>query len=204
MRLQTGNPDKYRLRNSTAMALHSPFVENYDNPRIQSTASGQSIVKNAMMTWPFINDGIPILYYGQEQGYRRGLFLPTARRVYYFLPKPIFTPISDEPYPSPLSICPLPVSGYLGMKRKTSRYSRTSNPSTQYAPLLTPTNGGNTSSTQWNVPSSAKLFSATEQLVDVLTCDTITAGADGSLTVTAKNGLPGIDSCEQGRVIAYY
>ena len=29
------------------------------------------LVKNAM-TWPFIQDGIPILYYGQEQGYTGG------------------------------------------------------------------------------------------------------------------------------------
>lgn len=67
------------------------FVENQDNPRIQSTVSDQSVsflihlslpiisiviytygakvVKN-FITWPFINDGIPILYYGQEQGYQ--------------------------------------------------------------------------------------------------------------------------------------
>lgn len=29
------------------------------------------LVMNAM-SWPFIQDGIPILYYGQEQGYTGG------------------------------------------------------------------------------------------------------------------------------------
>lgn len=29
------------------------------------------LVKNAI-TWPFIQDGIPIFYYGQEQGYTGG------------------------------------------------------------------------------------------------------------------------------------
>lgn len=57
------------------------FLENHDQPRFQSLTQDQAVsispsvhisllkwsdqlVKNAMM-WPFINDGIPILYYGQ-------------------------------------------------------------------------------------------------------------------------------------------
>ncbi|TCD66626.1 hypothetical protein EIP91_001093, partial [Steccherinum ochraceum] len=47
------------------------FVENHDNPRIQSATQDQALVTNAM-TWPFIQDGIPIMYYGQEQGYTGG------------------------------------------------------------------------------------------------------------------------------------
>ena len=33
------------------------------------------------MTWPFIQDGIPILYYGQEQGYTGGAD-PANREAY--------------------------------------------------------------------------------------------------------------------------
>ncbi|TFY68038.1 hypothetical protein EVJ58_g1250 [Rhodofomes roseus] len=47
------------------------FLENQDNPRFQSITTDQGLVKNAM-SWPFIQDGIPILYYGQEQGYTGG------------------------------------------------------------------------------------------------------------------------------------
>lgn len=36
------------------------------------------------MTWPFINDGIPILYYGQEQGYTGGAD-PANREAYVSL-----------------------------------------------------------------------------------------------------------------------
>lgn len=47
------------------------FLENHDNPRFQSISTDSGLVRNAV-TWPFINDGIPILYYGQEQGYTGG------------------------------------------------------------------------------------------------------------------------------------
>ncbi|GAW04971.1 glycoside hydrolase family 13 protein [Lentinula edodes] len=52
------------------MAAIAEIVTEAQN-QIQSTVSDQSIVKN-VITWPFINDGIPILYYGQEQGYQGG------------------------------------------------------------------------------------------------------------------------------------
>jgi len=44
------------------------FLENHDQPRFQSITQDQALVKNAMM-WPFVHDSIPVLYYGQEQGY---------------------------------------------------------------------------------------------------------------------------------------
>jgi len=63
------------------------FLENQDNPRFQSIQTDQALVSNAM-SWPFIQDGVPILYYGenypvtfdcastalagQEQGYTGG------------------------------------------------------------------------------------------------------------------------------------
>ncbi|TFY68044.1 hypothetical protein EVJ58_g1257 [Rhodofomes roseus] len=44
------------------------FLENQDNPRFPSLTTDQSLIVNAM-TWVFVQDGVPILYYGQEQGY---------------------------------------------------------------------------------------------------------------------------------------
>lgn len=45
------------------------FLENHDNARFQSHTTDSGLVANAV-AWPFVNDGIPILYYGQEQGYQ--------------------------------------------------------------------------------------------------------------------------------------
>jgi alpha-amylase len=47
------------------------FLENHDQPRFQSWTTDLSLVKNAM-AYTFVTDGIPILYYGQEQGYTGG------------------------------------------------------------------------------------------------------------------------------------
>ena len=67
------------------------FLENHDQPRFQNITKDAAVslhfcaniwsfrwkgvdkyalqlVRNAV-TWPFIQDGLPILYYGQEQGY---------------------------------------------------------------------------------------------------------------------------------------
>lgn len=56
------------------------FLENHDQPRFQSLTKDQSLVKNAM-AWSFITDGVPILYYGQEQGYAGGAD-PNNREAY--------------------------------------------------------------------------------------------------------------------------
>ena len=47
------------------------FLENHDQARFQSHTTDSGLVANAV-AWPFVNDGIPILYYGQEQGYQGG------------------------------------------------------------------------------------------------------------------------------------
>ena len=56
------------------------FLENHDQPRFQSMTQDQALVKNAM-TWTFVTDGVPILYYGQEQGYT-GSGDPNNREAY--------------------------------------------------------------------------------------------------------------------------
>ncbi|KAF8629000.1 hypothetical protein AX17_005856 [Amanita inopinata Kibby_2008] len=47
------------------------FLENHDQPRFSSNTKDMALIKNAM-AWTFAGDGLPILYYGQEQGYEGG------------------------------------------------------------------------------------------------------------------------------------
>jgi len=51
--------------------LLGSFLDNHDNSRFESTVSDKALIKNAA-TFPFISDGIPYLYYGQEQGFTGG------------------------------------------------------------------------------------------------------------------------------------
>jgi alpha-amylase len=168
------------------------FVENQDNPRIQSVVTDQSIVKN-VMTWPFINDGIPILYYGQEQGYQGGND-PNNREALWSSGfntqnKPLLTHVTSLNAARKQAISAS--SSFLTTKASFISQSDSSTLAVSKPPFLTLlTNGGNSSSAKWSIPSSSKLFSGSQTLVDVLTCNTVTTGSDGSLSVTASSGLP--------------
>ncbi|KAJ3720226.1 GH13 alpha-amylase precursor [Lentinula guzmanii] len=168
------------------------FVENQDNPRIQSTVTDQSIVKN-VMTWPFINDGIPILYYGQEQGYQGGND-PANREALWLSGfntdnKPLVTHVKTLNAARKQAISYN--SSFLTTKASFISQSSTSALAVSKPPFLTLlTNGGSSSSASWSIPGSAGLYSGSETLVDVLTCDTVTTGSDGSLSVSASGGLP--------------
>ena len=50
------------------------------------------------------------------------------------------------------------------------------------------TNGGDGSSASWSVPEAG--YSANEQLVDVLTCNTMTADGSGGVSASTSNGMP--------------
>lgn len=51
--------------------LLGSFLDNHDNPRFENTVSDKALIRNAA-TYPFVTDGIPYLYYGQEQGFTGG------------------------------------------------------------------------------------------------------------------------------------
>ncbi|KAJ3885788.1 alpha-amylase [Lentinula edodes] len=168
------------------------FVENQDNPRIQSTVSDQSVVKN-FITWPFINDGIPILYYGQEQGYQ-GANDPANREALWLSgfsteDKPLLTHVQALNSARKQAISYN--SSFLTTRASFISQSSISTLAISKPPLLTLlTNGGNSSNATWIIPSTAGLYSPNETLVDVLSCDSVMMGSDGSLTVVATNGLP--------------
>ncbi|KAJ3980661.1 glycoside hydrolase family 13 protein [Lentinula detonsa] len=169
------------------------FVENHDNPRIQSVVSDQSIVKN-VITWPFINDGIPIIYYGQEQGYQGGND-PANREALWSSgfnteSKPLLNHIKTLNAARKQAITYNPSFLYSKVNF-IPQSSASSTLAVSKPPLLALlTNGGSSSTESWSIPNSAGLFSANETLVDVLTCDTVVTGSDGSLSVTARDGLP--------------
>ncbi|KAF2721241.1 glycoside hydrolase family 13 protein [Polychaeton citri CBS 116435] len=57
----------YQDRNDSIDAnLHGTFTENHDNPRVAFTTNDIAIAKNSI-AWTMLTDGIPIIYYGQEQ-----------------------------------------------------------------------------------------------------------------------------------------
>lgn len=59
------------LKGSMATSTLGTFMENHDQVRFASLTSNTNLIKNAI-AFTILNDGIPIIYYGQEQQYSGG------------------------------------------------------------------------------------------------------------------------------------
>ncbi|GBE87192.1 Alpha-amylase A type-3 [Sparassis crispa] len=164
------------------------FLENHDQPRFQSLTQDQALVKNAM-TWPFVQDGIPILYYGQEQGYTGGAD-PANREALWLSGyvednKPLLTHVKT--LNAVRKMAAAANSSFLTTAAKFS--STTSTLAVSKPPLLTLlTNGGNSSTPTWTVSDTG--FKPNEQLVEVLSCSLLSADKKGGVSVHGSGGMP--------------
>ncbi|KAJ8656957.1 hypothetical protein O0I10_007291 [Lichtheimia ornata] len=55
----------------TDTSVLTNFIDNHDNPRFLNTNKDTSLFKNAL-TYVLLADGIPVVYYGSEQGFSGG------------------------------------------------------------------------------------------------------------------------------------
>ncbi|OCH88147.1 alpha-amylase [Obba rivulosa] len=164
------------------------FLENHDNPRFQSMTQDQALVKNAM-TWPFIQDGVPILYYGQEQGYTGGADPANREALWlsgYVEDKPLvnhvktLNAVRKSAIASNGSFLTTPLK-FLATTSSTLAVSK--------PPLLALlSNGGNASSPSWSVPNAG--YAANEPLVDVVSCASVTADSNGGVSASSQGGVP--------------
>ncbi|TFY68040.1 hypothetical protein EVJ58_g1252 [Rhodofomes roseus] len=165
------------------------FLENQDNPRFQSITTDQGLVKNAM-AWPFIADGIPILYYGQEQGYT-GANDPYNREALwlsgYEEDKTLVQHVRILNAARKAAIAAS--SSYLSTAVTFPSVSGNTLAVSKYPMLALLTNVGASGTPAWDVSSGTGYASGTE-LIDVLTCTTYTAGSGGSVSVTGSEGAP--------------
>ncbi|KAH9837566.1 glycoside hydrolase superfamily [Rhodofomes roseus] len=165
------------------------FLENQDNPRFQSITTDQGLVKNAM-AWPFIADGIPILYYGQEQGYT-GANDPYNREALwlsgYEEDKPLVQHVRILNAARKAAIAAS--SSYLSTAVTFPSVGGNTLAVSKYPMLALLTNVGASGTPAWDVSSGTGYASGTE-LIDVLTCTTYTAGSGGSVSVTGSEGAP--------------
>ncbi|KAI0250972.1 glycoside hydrolase family 13 protein [Lactifluus subvellereus] len=173
------------------------FVENHDQPRLASLSKDPGarlsrhfwLIHNAM-TFPFVHDGIPIVYYGQEQGYQGGVD-PYNREALWFAAyqqeKPLVQHIKlmnaarKEAIEYSPDFLTTPMK-FLAVEDHSMAVSK--------PPMLALyTNIGSESprSITWHVDA---VFSPSELLVDVLTCTKVLADAQGGVTVPCAYGMP--------------
>ncbi|OBZ74584.1 Alpha-amylase A type-1/2 [Grifola frondosa] len=164
------------------------FLENHDQPRFQSLTQDQALVKNAM-TWPFVQDGVPILYYGQEQAYAGGADPANREALWlsgYVEDKPLVTHVKTLNAARKAAISAN--SNFLTSPVKFLSAEGTTVAVSKAPMLALLTNGGNSSTPSWSIPAAG--YQANEELVDILTCTKINADGNGGVSVQGTSGQP--------------
>ncbi|KAF9221280.1 glycoside hydrolase family 13 protein [Gyrodon lividus] len=169
------------------------FLENHDQPRFNFLTNDTALQANAMV-WPFIHDGIPILYYGQEQGLSGGE-IPSNQEA-------LWQTRYDTEHPLYF------MATSLNQARKAAitseNYFLTTPASMQFLDanedntlvvskppmlaLLTNVGTQPTTSVRWNV--THPVFKSRERLVDILTCRTYISGENGGVSIQSDGGMP--------------
>ena len=166
------------------------FLENHDVPRLPSLTSDKSLIMNAL-AWTFGGDAMPIVYYGQEQGFD-GAGDPDNREALWLNGlNPMGTFVS--------TVTNLNAARHAA-RTYSSNFDNTTvkiiSPSSSSLVLVKPSlltllsNGGNSSTTSWNVSGSDTGYAPDTVLLDLLTCQTTTTGSDGGVNVQSEGGQP--------------
>ncbi|KAH7908790.1 glycoside hydrolase family 13 protein [Hygrophoropsis aurantiaca] len=168
------------------------FLENHDQARFVSQTADPMLKMNAMI-WPMIHDGIPIVYYGQEQDYRGGS--PPGNHEALWLSG------YDTQHPNYKLFKSLNMARKAAMASQGSYFLTSamkfhpqednSSLAISKAPMLTLlTNAGSAAgpSAKWNV--SDPVFKKNQELVDVITCQPRMANEKGGIYVESNGGMP--------------
>jgi alpha-amylase len=166
------------------------FLENHDQPRFQSWTTDLSLTKNAM-AYSFVTDGIPIFYYGQEQGYTGG-DEPASREALWFSSyqtqdKPLVEHVTK--LNAVRKACIAADSKFLSTQMKVVA-NNTNNIAVQKGKLLSALTNVGSKGAASTFALTGTGYSANEQLVDVLSCANVTADASGNVNVAFIGGNP--------------
>lgn len=171
----------------TDTQLLGTFMENHDNPRFPYAVSSDSAIVRSAMAYTMFADGIPIIYYGQEQGFAGGD--EPACREYLWMSGYSITPLYT--YLATLNQARnLAWSAGFGTNLSTALYLDTNSMVTQKGPLmLALSNQGSTSSNK--TISFPTQYASGTVLVNILTCASLSVGKS-TTSVTFVAGAPQI------------
>jgi alpha-amylase len=191
--------------------LLGSFVENHDNVRFPSLTSDISLIKNAI-SFTILTDGIPIsklrtlwrikikltslVYYGQEQEYnggsdpynREALWFsnyPTTSTLYRFIAS--LNQVRNQAIYK--SSAYLLYKAYPIYSDSSVIAMRKGDTGSQIVSVFT-NQGSSGGSYTLTLSSSATGFTASQSLVEILSCTTYTTDGSGNLNVAMASGLP--------------
>lgn len=179
------------------VSLLGSFMENHDNPRFPNSTLDIQLDANAIC-YTMLADGIPIIYQGQEQHFHGGQDPNNREAVWlsgYNQSVPLYQLITtlntirataaqnDDAYLTALQV-PAYVDPNTIALRKGSDGS---------AVLGVYSNiGADGNDYTITVSGAASGFNANSTAIDLLSCQNIMVGADGSIDVTISGGRPSV------------
>ncbi|KAI1787110.1 alpha-amylase [Ganoderma leucocontextum] len=179
-----------QARYKTGEFLVGSFLDNHDNPRFMYSVKDHALIRNAM-AWPFMQDGIPILYQGQEQSYTGG-GVPFNREALwssgYVEQKALVTDV--KLYNAARRAAMAHNADFLRTPAKLYAVSQHTIAVSKPPLLALLSNVGNSTVPNWNVPGAG--YKPGETLVDILTCNKVVANDKGGIIVSGKAGNPQI------------
>ncbi|KZO91942.1 glycoside hydrolase family 13 protein [Calocera viscosa TUFC12733] len=170
------------------------FLENHDQPRFPSFTNDTGLIKNAI-AWVFVNDGIPIVYEGQEQEYTGGAVPYDREAIWlsgYETNKPLYKHITT------LNMARQAAkngsSSFLTTHMEVISTSTHSIAMAKYPMLSVLTNVGQSASGQVSVAvgSLGNGYSANSELVEVISCSSVKVDGSGNLAFTTQSGAPAV------------
>ncbi|KAM7190629.1 Glycoside hydrolase superfamily [Naviculisporaceae sp. PSN 640] len=173
------------------LSLYGSFLENHDLERFPS------LTKDKAIAFMMLKDGIPIIYQGQEHHYAGGK-APYNREALWFSgysnTSDLYTWIARLNQIRTRAISQ-DSSGYLSYSsqiiQSDSRTVTMRKGFPGYQIISVFTNAGSSSSPiTLSLPSSATGFTASQSLVDVMSCTALTTDSNGNIVVTLNGGLP--------------
>ncbi|MCJ1354418.1 MAG: hypothetical protein MMC33_004406 [Icmadophila ericetorum] len=173
--------------------LLTNFAENADVPRFASYTSDESLQKNAL-TYVFMADGIPYIYYGQEQQFN-GAADPYNREALwtsnYNTKAPLYQYISilTKMRKSVISATPTYTTSLTKMLYNDTNYLAMLKGVTgnQVLTVLTNVGAGGANNT---INVSGTGYTTGESLTDVISCETTAANTNGDLAIPISGGMP--------------
>ncbi|PSS09146.1 glycoside hydrolase family 13 protein [Amorphotheca resinae ATCC 22711] len=175
--------------------LLGSFMENHDNPRFPSLTSDLSLTKNAI-AFTMLADGIPIIYYGQEQQYAGGA-VPNDREALwlsgYSTTSPLYTFIASVNQIRNQAIYKdsqyVLYKAYPIYSDSTTVAMRKGSDGSQVIAVFTNLGAGGSTYTL-TLPASDTGFGDGEDVLEILTCEGVTTDGSGNLAVQMGEGLP--------------
>ncbi|KAF7561789.1 hypothetical protein G7046_g2349 [Stylonectria norvegica] len=175
-------------------SLLGSFMENHDQTRWPSITSDKALNRNAI-AFTILQDGIPIIYQGQEQYYsgtdqtgRAAIWLSKfdTSTAEYALISSLNQIRNQAIYKSNSYIT---YQAWLPYTDSSTIVMRKGSEGNQIISVLSKT-GASAADKNLVLGQSVTGFTANEAVVEILGCKTLTADANGSLTVTITGGQP--------------